>query len=145
MFKFFKFEYHTPADDSKMNVNRLKWFGKEHLNPKYTKMLTVAWQAPPGNSAAYYYIQFPHLEPFWLPEDHHIVAYKEELYPKHRDYRTFKSKPKEIKSAHRIEWEDGYGPCNVCGVCLKAKKDNDEMIDDYYRRLEAWRTVGTPM
>ena len=108
-------------------------------------MLTVAWQAPPGNSAAYYYIQFPHLEPFWLPEDHHIVAYKEELYPKHRDYRTFKSKPKEIKSAHRIEWEDGYGPCNVCGVCLKAKKDNDEMILDYYRRLEAWRVVGTPM
>ena len=128
-----------------MNVNRMKWYGKEHLNPEHTKKLTVAWQAPPGNSAAYYYMQFPHLEPFWLPGDHHIVAYKEALYPKHRDYRTFKSAPKEIKSKHQVEWEDGYGPCHNCPVCLKAKKDNDEMTTDYYRRLEAWRTVGTPM
>jgi hypothetical protein len=128
-----------------MNLNRMKWYGKEHLNPEYTKKLTVAWQAPPGNSAAYYYTQFPHLEPFWLPADHHIVKYKEELYPKNRDYRTFKSVPKEIKSKHQIEWEDGYGPCNTCGVCLKAKQENDEIRADYYQRLEAWRIMGTPM
>ena len=115
------------------------------MNPEYTKKLTVAWQAPPGNSAAYYYMQFPHLEPFWLPDDHHIVKYKEELYPKHRDYRTFKSAPKEIKSKHQVEWEDGYGPCTTCGVCIAAKQKNDEMRADYYQRLEAWRTEGTPM
>ena len=128
-----------------MSVNRMKWYGKEHLNPERTKKLVVAWQAPPGNSAAYYYMKFPHLEPFWLPADHHIVAYKEALYPKDRDYRTFKSQPPEIKSKHQVEWENGYGPCNVCGVCLKAKEDNNEMLADYYRRLEAWRTAGTPM
>jgi len=123
----------------------MKWYGKEHLNPERTKKLTVAWQAPPGKSAAHYYRTFPHLEPFWLPDDHHIVKYKEELYPKHRDYRTFKPAPFEIKSKHLVEWEYGYGACHNCPLCLKAKKDNDELRADYYRRLEAWRLSGTPM
>jgi hypothetical protein len=128
-----------------MNLNRMKWYGKEHLNPEHTKKLTVAWQAPPGNCHDYYYDKFPDLYPHWLPADHHIVNYKEELYPKHRDYRTFKSAPKEIKSKHQVEWEDGYGACNACGVCLKAKQENDEIQADYYQRLEAWKITGTPM
>jgi hypothetical protein len=123
----------------------MKWYGKEHLNPEHTKKLTVAWQAPPGNCHDYYYDKFPDLYPHWLPADHHIVVYKESLYPKHRDYRNFKSAPKEIKSKHQVEWEGGYGPCNVCGVCLKAKEDNNEIQADYYRRLEAWKIYGTPM
>ena len=128
-----------------MNLNHMKWYGKEHLNPERTKKLTVAWQAPPGNSAAYYYTKFPHLEPFWLPADHYIVAYKEALYPKDRDYRIFKSQPPEIKSKHQVDWENGYGPCNICSVCITAKQKNDEMIADYFERLHSWRVAGTPM
>jgi hypothetical protein len=123
----------------------MKWYGKEHLNPKKTKALVSLWQSPPGNSAAYYYQLFPALYPNYLPDDHYMVSYKEELYPKHRDYRTFKSAPKEIRSNHRIEWEDGYGPCNVCPVCMDARRRNDEQQADYYRRLAAWRENGTPM
>ena len=28
---------------------------------------------------------------------------------------------------------------------IQDKEDNNEMLADYYRRLEAWRTAGTPM
>jgi len=103
------------------------------------------WQAPPGNCADHYYGLFPDLYPYYLPDDHHIVKYKEELYPKNRDYRTFKSAPAEIKSSHRVEWEDGYGPCNVCNLCVDAKKRNDEQTTDYYERLKKWRENGVPM
>ena len=44
-----------------------------------------------------------------------------------------------------IEWEDGYGPCNVCDECMATKKKNDEMSADYYRRLKEWNGNGTPM
>ena len=57
-----------------MSVNRMKWYGKEHLNPERTKKLVVAWQAPPGNCHDYYYDKFPDLYPHWLPADHHIVG-----------------------------------------------------------------------
>jgi hypothetical protein len=123
----------------------MKWYGKEHLDPKKTKALVTSWQAPPGNSAAYYYQLFPELYPKHLPDDHYMVNYNEELYPTHRDYRTFKSAPKEIKSSHRVEWEDGYGPCNACPICIRAKEANEERQADYYRRLAAWRENGTPM
>ena len=128
-----------------MSVNLMKWYGKEHLNPEHTKKLTIAWQAPPGNCYDYYYDKFPNLYPHWLPADHHIVAYKEALYPKDRDYRTFKSQPPEIKSKHQVEWENGYGPCNICSVCITAKQKNDEMTADYFERLHSWRVAGTPM
>ena len=123
----------------------MDWYGKEHLRPAYTKKLMKKWQAPPGNTAEHYYDLFPHLYPYYLPDDHHIVKYNEALYPKHRDYRTYKSPPKQIKSSHIIEWEDGYGPCNVCEECMNARKRNDEQTIDYYKRLEAWREHGTPM
>ena len=123
----------------------MQWYGKEHLNPSYTKKLMIRWQAPPGNIAENYYNLFPDLYPYYLPDDHYIVKYNEALYPKERDYRTFKKAPKEIKSTHRIEWEDGYGPCNVCKECVDAKKKNDEQTADYYRRLKEWNEKGTPM
>lgn len=123
----------------------MDWYGKEHLRPAYTKKLMKKWQAPPGNTAEHYYDLFPALYPYYLPEDHHIVKYNEAHYPKHRDYRTYKSPPASIKSTHIIEWEDGYGPCNVCEECISAKKRNNERKADYYKRLEAWRDHGTPM
>ena len=123
----------------------MDWYGKEHLCPAYTKKLMKKWQAPAGNSASHYYDLFPNLYPYYLPDDHYIVKYNETLYPTHRDYRTYKSPPESIKSAHKVEWEDGYGPCNVCEVCLIAKRRNDEQTADYYKRLEAWRVNGTPM
>ena len=123
----------------------MKWYGKEHLDPKKTKALVTSWQAPPGNCAAHYYDLFPHLYPKHLPDDHYLVKYNEDLYPTNRDYSTFKPAPAEIKSAHRIEWEDGYGPCTVCPVCIRAKELNDARQADYYRRLKAWREHGTPM
>jgi len=92
---------------------------KEHLNPERTKKLKVAWQAPPGNSAAHYYMTFPHLEPFWLPDDHHIVKYNEDLYPKHRDYRTFKSAPKKMMRSRLIiigAWRLGKSMELLCRV-----------------------------
>lgn len=125
--------------------NKMNWYGKEHLQPTYTKKLVNQWQAPPGNCAHRYYTLFPHLYPKYLPDDHHIVKYKEELYPKNRDYSTYESPPEEIKSSHRVEWEDGYGPCNVCKLCIDAKKRNDEQMTDYYERLKRWREDGTPM
>ena len=115
------------------------------MNPARTKKLMNRWQAPPGNTAARYYMEFPELYPNFLPDDHHIVKYDESKYPTHRDYRTFKSAPKSIKSPHQVEWEDGYGPCNVCEVCIAAATKNHQQSADYYRRLEAWRTNGTPM
>jgi len=123
----------------------MEWYGRTHLNPARTKKLMKRWQAPPGNTAARYYDEFPNLYPNYLPDDHYIVKYDESKYPTHRDYRTFKSAPKKIKSPHQIEWEDGYGPCNVCDVCIAAATKEREQSADYYRRLEAWRTNGTPM
>lgn len=123
----------------------MAWYGKEHLNPTRTKALVKKWQSPPGNTAAYYYILFPTIYPNHLPDDHHIKKYNEALYPKDRDYRTFKSAPKPIKFNHIIEWEDGYGPCNVCDECVITKKKNDEMSADYYKRLKEWNENGTPM
>ena len=123
----------------------MNWYGKEHLNPKKTRALVIQWQAPPGNCANRYYCTFPELYPKYLPTDHHIVKYNETLYPKDKDYSTFESAPKEIKSSHRVEWEDGYGPCNVCALCIATKKLNQERQADYYRRLSAWREHGTPM
>jgi hypothetical protein len=137
--------YKIEDDRSSKDVSKMNWYGKEPLQPKYTKKLVTMWQAPPGNSAEHYYDLFPDLYPYYLPDDHHIVKYDLTKYPKHRDYRTFKSAPKEIKSSHRIEWEDGYGPCTVCDICKKAAKDNAEQSADYYRRLAAWRENGTPM
>lgn len=123
----------------------MEWYGKEHLQPKYTRKLVLKWQSPPNNCAAHYYSEFPELYPKYLPEDHPTVHYDEKNYPKHRDYSTFKSAPEKIPSSHRIEWEDGYGPCNVCNVCIKTKKLNDERMADYMKRLAAWRENGTPM
>lgn len=123
----------------------MKWYGKEHLDPKKTKALVSLWQAPPGNSAAHYYDLFPQLYPKYLPDDHYIVKYDESLYAKDRDYSTFKSAPAEIKSSHRVEWEDGYGPCHACPICIRAKELNEERQADYYKRLKAWRENGTPM
>jgi hypothetical protein len=123
----------------------MNWYGKEHLQPKYTKKLVKNWDAPPGNAAAHYYDLFPALYPKHLPDDHYIVKYDESLYPTNRDYSTFKKAPKEIKSTHQIEWEDGYGPCNVCEVCVITKNRNDERRRDYYERLKRWREDGTPM
>jgi len=123
----------------------MNWYGKEHLNPKKTRALVSLWQSPPGNSAEYYYQLFPKLYPNHLPDDHYKVNYDETKYPINRDYRTFKSAPAEIKSSHRVEWEDGYGPCNVCALCIDAKKRNEEQNTDYYKRLKAWRENGTQM
>jgi hypothetical protein len=123
----------------------MAWYGKEHLNPTRTKALVKKWQSPPGNTAAYYYMLFPNIYPNHLPDDHYIKKYNEEHYPKDRDYRTFKSAPKPIKSNHIIEWEDGYGPCNVCEECISTKKKNDEITADYYNRLKEWKEKGTPM
>lgn len=123
----------------------MQWYGKECLQPKYTEKLMKKWQSPPGNTAAHYYILFPELEPFHLPANHYKVKYDEAKYPKNRDYRTFKSAPKEIKSTHTIEWEDGYGPCTVCETCVTAKKRNDEQMTEYYKRLAEWKEKGTPM
>jgi len=123
----------------------MKWYGKEPLQPTYTKKLVTQWQAPPGSCAAHYYTLFPDLYPKYLPDDHHIVKYNEALYPKNRDYSTFESAPDPIVSSHKVEWEDGYGPCSVCVVCKKAREDNEKQTMDYYRRLEAWKTHGTPM
>jgi len=123
----------------------MNWYGREHLQPKYTKKLMKNWDAPPGNAAAHYYELFPALYPKHLPDDHYIVKYDESLYPTNRDYSTFKKAPKEIKSTHQIEWEDGYGPCNVCEVCVTTKNRNDERRRDYYERLKRWREDGTPM
>jgi hypothetical protein len=123
----------------------MNWYGKEHLNPAYTKKLMKKWQAPPGNTAASYYELFPELYPYHLPDDHYIVKYDETLFPKNRDYRGFKKAPPEIKSNHRIEWEDGYGPCNVCEECISAKKRNDEQMEKYYADLKEWRETGKPM
>ena len=123
----------------------MQWYGKEHLQPKYTKKLVLKWQSPPGNSADHYYTLFPHLYPKHLPDDHHIVKYNEANFPKNRDYSTFESAPEPIVSSHRVEWEDGYGPCNRCDICKKAKEEDEKQNADYYRRLEAWKTNGTPM
>jgi hypothetical protein len=123
----------------------MSWYGKEHLNPERTKFLMKRWQGPPGNVSDAYYKLFPELYPKYLPDDHHSVKYNEEKYPKDRDYTTFKSAPKPVVSSHFIEWEDGYGPCNVCTECLAAIKKNDEQSTDYYRRLKEWNEKGTPM
>jgi hypothetical protein len=123
----------------------MEWYGNEHLKPAYTKKLMKKWQAPPGNTAAHYYDLFPDLYPIYLPDDHYIVKYNEERYPKNRNYSTFKSAPKEVKSKHIIEWEDGYGPCTVCDECVAVKKLNDDLTVDYYKRLKDWRENGTPM
>lgn len=123
----------------------MEWYGCTHLNPTRTKKLMRGWQAPAGNCAARYYMEFPELYPNFLPDDHYIVKYDESKYPTDRDYRTFKSAPKPVKSSHQVEWENGYGPCNVCEVCIAAATKNHQQSADYYRRLEAWRTNGTPM
>lgn len=128
-----------------MDHPRFRWYGKECLNPTYTKRLVERWQAPPGNVHDRYYEQFPALYPKWLPQDHYIKKYDPDLFPKDRDYRYFKSAPPEIKSAHQIEWEDGYGPCNVCNVCKEAKQKNDEQQAEYYKKLKAWVAEGKPM
>ena len=71
----------------------MNWYGKEHLQPKYTKKLVKKWDAPPGNTATHYYDLFPALYPKHLPDDHYIVKYDESLYPTNRDYRdNFKIK-----------------------------------------------------
>ena len=126
-------------------VESTMWYGKEHLNPTRTKALVKKWDAPPGNSSEHYYDLFPHLYPYFLPDDHYIVKYDETKYPRHRDYRTFKSAPKPIKSKHQIEWEDGYGACNVCEECKGVAAANAAASADYYRRLTAWRETGEPM
>lgn len=123
----------------------MEWYGKEHLNPARTKILVKKWQAPPGNVHDSYYNLFPEVYPIHLPKDHYIVNYNENFYPRDRDYRTFKSAPKPIRSSHTVEYEDGYGPCNVCNLCLEAKMQNDEQMKDYYRRLREWNQKGTPM
>ena len=123
----------------------MEWYGKKCLTPDYTRKLMNKWQAPPGNIHDRYYDLFPHLYPKHLPSDHYIVKYNENLYPKNRDYTIFKSAPPEIKSKHQIEWEDGYGPCNVCEECINTKKLNDEQMNEYYRKLKEWKEKGTPM
>ena len=123
----------------------MNWYGKEHLNPKYTEKLMKKWQAPPGNTAKSYYDIFPHLYPYHLPDDHHIVKYNEAHYPLHRDYRKFKKAPKEIKSKHIVEWEDGYGPCNICEECVAVATKNKERAEAYAKSLKEWRDNGTPM
>ena len=123
----------------------MEWYGTQCLEPKFTKKLMKKWQSPAGNSAEHYYDLFPHLYPYYLPDDHYIVKYTIANYPKNRDYRTFKSAPKNIKSTHSIEWEDGYGPCNVCDECISAKSRNDAQMTEYYKRLKEWRDNGTPM
>jgi hypothetical protein len=120
----------------------MNWYGKEHLNPKYTNQLMKKWDAPPGNTAHRYYGLFPELYPKHLPDDHHIVAYDEFKYPTHRDYSQFRSAPRPKKSSHIYEWEDGYGPCNGCEECLSVKKHNEERSAKYYRALEIWRETG---
>jgi hypothetical protein len=121
------------------------WYGKVALNPTYTNKLVKKWKAPPSAVQDRYYEAFPTLYPTYLPQDHYIVEYDVTKYPTNRDYRTFKSAPPEVKSPHRVEWEYGYGPCNVCTLCVTASTQNEEQRRDYYRRLEAWRTHGTPM
>jgi hypothetical protein len=121
------------------------WYGKQPLNPKYTKLLMKKWNAPPSHVHNQYYDAFPNLYPYYLPHDHYVVEYDEQYYPKNRDYRTFKSAPPILKSPHQVEWEDGYGACNVCDVCVKTNRQNEEQQRDYYKRLENWRTNGTPM
>jgi hypothetical protein len=121
------------------------WYGKEPLNPIYTKHLQKKWSAPPNLVQSLYYEAFPNLFPYYLPLDHYIKEYNPAYYPKDRDYRTFKSAPPEIKSTHKVEWEDGYGACNVCNICVNTKRENEAQQREYYRRLEAWRTNGTPM
>lgn len=117
------------------------WYGKEHLNPARTKQLVNIWQSPPGNTAEHYYDLFPNLYPYHLPDDHHIVKYNETLYPKHRDYRNKPEMPESIRSKHTVEWEDGYGPCNICEECKEAKKHNDEQTAKYYADLEVWKNT----
>lgn len=123
----------------------MEWYGKEHLQPSYTKKLMNRWQGLAANIARQYYTTFPELYPKHLPDDHYIVKYDETKFPTNRDYRDFKSCPPAIISTHRIEWENGYGPCNVCSICIKAREDNDKQMTDYYRRLEAWKKDGVPM
>ena len=123
----------------------MEWYSKECLTPKRTQYLVRLWQAPPNNVHDRYYYLFPHLYPQYLPLDHHVTNYDVSKYPKNRDYRTFKSAPPEIKSTHRVEWADGCGPSNQCKLCASAKQQNEEQRADYYRRLEAWKTIGTPM
>ena len=117
------------------------WYGKEHLNPAKTNRLVIIWQSPPGNTAEHYYDLFPTLYPYHLPDDHHIVKYNEELYPKHRDYRNKPEMPEPIRSKHIIEWEDGYSSCNICEECKKVKKQNEEQTAKYYADLEAWKNT----
>jgi len=123
----------------------MSWYGQHHLTPRYTNILVKRWQAPPGNVADRYYTEFPNLYPYHLPDDHYKVKYNETLYPRHRDYRTFKKAPQETKPKCSIEWEDGYGPCNVCPECIAVKKQNDEQSRIYYTKLRAWRENGTSM
>jgi hypothetical protein len=123
----------------------MKWYGKEHLTPAYTKKLMKKWESPPGNTAEHYYDLFPELYPYYLPDDHYIVKYDETKYPKNRDYRTFMEAPEEIVSTHRIEWEDGYGPCTVCEECVSAKKKNNEQMAIYYKKLQEWKETGKSM
>ncbi len=68
-------------------IRTMEWYGKEHLNPTYTKKLMKKWQAPPGNTAENYYALFPELYPKHLPPDHYIVKYNEENFPKDREYK----------------------------------------------------------
>jgi len=118
------------------------WYGKEHLNPVRTKRLVIIWQSPPGNTAEHYYDLFPNLYPYYLPDDHHIVKYNEEHFPKHRDYRNFPEKPKPVKSKHTVEWEDGMqGPCNICAECKEAKKQNEVQTVKYYADLDLWKNA----
>ena len=123
----------------------MDWYGKEHLQPAYTKKLMKKWHAPAGNTAARYYTTFPTLYPSYLPNDHYIVKYDEELYPKHRDYSTFKSAPEKLKPTHVVEWEDGYGPCNVCDECIAINDLNRQQRILYYERLKEWMENGTSM
>ena len=118
------------------------WYGKIHLNPARTKKLMQVWQAPPGNTADYYYDLFPELYPYYLPDDHHKVKYNEEKYPKHRDYRNKPEMPELVKSNHTVEWDDGVlAPCNQCTECKEAKKQNEEQIAKYYADLEVWKNT----
>jgi len=112
------------------------WYGKMHLNPARTKKLMQVWQAPPGNTADYYYDLFPELYPYYLPDDHHKVKYNEENYPKHRDYRNKPEMP-DLKKLNCIECVE----CVECAACKEVKKQNKEQIAKYYADLEVWKNT----
>jgi len=66
----------------------MNWYGKEHLQPFYTKELMLRWQAPPENIAERYYRTFPELYPKHLPKDHYIVRYDETMYQPVTEFST---------------------------------------------------------